>query len=128
MNIDNEINFLFQQATYANSNKKPIRYKSLFQKLGTGIIIFIAGFVLCFSFISNPSVSALNSFNSVKEEYINTYEKKAYKNIVKQISIKENRHPNSIHAELRKKFNYRSYLYLTKEQYEKIYTYLKTRL
>ncbi|MBO7245063.1 MAG: hypothetical protein J6V53_07300 [Alphaproteobacteria bacterium] len=127
MNIDNEINFLFKQATYANSNHKPFFYKNALSKFCLFLFIFLAGFVISFIVIPSQSKSEYTISES-SEEYISPVEKAAYKQIVKQISIKENRHPNSIHAELRKRFNYRSYLYLTKKQYDKIYKYLQARL
>lgn len=129
MNIDNEIAHLFNQATYANSNNKPHRYKKLFFKISLLSFIFMAGFLCCFSFTpfhlkSKPTL-ALEEYEYIG---ISPIEKLTYKKLIKQIALKEKRHPNSIHAELRKAFNYQSYYNLTKDQYKEIYTYLQTRL
>ena len=127
MNIDNEITHLFNQAVYANSNKKPHKYKKLFLIISLLSFIFLAGFLCCFSYFSFQTKSNLISS---KLEYItiSPVEKLTYKKLIKQIALKEKRHPNSIHAELRKAFNYQSYYNLTKDQYNEIYTYLQTRL
>ena len=129
MNIDNEISRLFNQATYANSNNKPYKYKKLFFKTILFSFIFTAGFLCCFSFTpfhfqSKPSLDL------EKHEYIgmSPIEKLTYKKLVRKIALKEKRHPNAIHSELRKAFNYQSYHNLTKNQYKEIYTYLQTRL
>lgn len=127
--IDQEIKHLFQQATYANSNKKSAQYKKISFKLF--LFMFISGFVflMYFSFMPFTSISAIKDLNEIQSEtYISPVEKLTYKKLIKQIALKEKRHPNSIHSELRKAFNYRSYFHLTKEQYQQIVSYLHTRL
>ena len=127
MNIDNEITHLFYQAAYANSNKKPYFSRKIFLKSGLLLLIFFAGFFLCYSFFPSHEKSNILTIET-NREYISPIEKLTFKKIVKQISIKEKRHPNSIHSELRKAFNYHSYSNLTKEKYNQIYSYLQTRL
>ena len=127
MNIDNEITYLFNQATYANSNNKPHKYKKLFLIIGLSTFIIVGGFLFSFSFTPFQAKSTFVS-EKVDFAYISPIEKLTYKKLIKQIALKEKRHPNSIHAELRKAFNYQSYYNLTKDQYKEIYTYLQTRL
>ena len=127
MNIDNEITYLFNQATYANSNNKPHNCKKLVFIIGLLTFIIVGSFLFYFSFTPFQAKSAFTS-EKVEYTYISPIEKLTYKKLVKQIALKEKRHPNSIHAELRKAFNYQSYYNLTKDQYKEIYTYLQTRL
>lgn len=50
------------------------------------------------------------------------------KKLVKLVADKEDKHPNKIHNELKKKLNYTSYRNISRDTYEKIKLILKIRL
>ena len=131
MRVDNEINLLFQQAVVANSNKKPLDKRKIF----FFIFLLLSIFIFSFSFsILLYKVKSLEKDLVVKEQtvsfdtHISKDEKMVLKNLVKHLSKKEHKHVNKIHAELRARFNYRSYLYLDHRTYIKVTNYLHARL
>lgn len=70
-----------------------------------------------------PIVSTSHFANTISEE-----EAQNYKNTVHAIAKCENKHYNTIYAELRKKFNYVRYRDLDKETYAQALLYLKPRI
>ncbi|MBQ8250852.1 MAG: hypothetical protein IJY92_02940 [Alphaproteobacteria bacterium] len=130
MTPTDEINLLFQQAVIANSNKKPLNKVKLFS------ISTLAPFVIfvLFSFpLYNQTKKAERALNEtaqmvVYDTTISNQEKIVLRKLVKQLAEKEHRHVNSIHAELRHRFNYRSYHHLDQRTYNKVKNYLSFRL
>lgn len=130
MTPTDEINLLFQQAVIANSNKKPLNKVKLFS------ISTLAPFVIfvLFSFpLYNQTKKAERALNEtaqmvVYDTTISNQEKIVLRKLVKQLAKKEHRHVNSIHAELRHRFNYRSYHHLDQRTYNKVKNYLSFRL
>ncbi len=130
MNLDDEIKLLIQEATYANSNKKPFKLNKLFFKtfcitllccinLFTGI--FIASY---FNFFPKNNYQKVQ----ISDSFFSQSDKSEFRKLVKKLAKKENKHPNAIHAELRNKFNYKSYHYLNTQTYLKAKNYLQLRL
>ena len=130
MSIDKEINFLFQQANAANSNKRVKAYKKYQTKLLTIVLIFFIGYFTHFVLSPNQlkSAFATDLFCNETTHFLSPTDKIKFRETVKKIALKEHKHPNTIHAELRKVFNYRSYHDLDKSQYNKICAHLNNRL
>lgn len=128
-NIDQQIQNLFQQAAYANSNKKTKNYKMITIKIATIIFIYMLGFFtnhfleISFNIHKTPETKI-----EKKYEKISYQDKVLFRSLVKRVAKKENKHVNSIHSELRKIFNYRSYHQLDKETFQRVCDYLRKRL
>lgn len=130
MTPNDEINLLFQQAVIANSNKKPINKVKLFSIVS--FMIFIMLVLVSFP-TYNQSKKAERSMKATVQRVayditISKQEKTVLRKMVKQLTEKEHRHVNSIHAELRHRFNYRSYHHLDQRTYNKVKDYLSFRL
>ena len=94
-------------------------------------IFFAIGFGSHFLLSYNntkPTHNKVRNYSVKKEVLFSKAEKKNFKNLVQKLAEKENKHPNKIHQELRDRFNYKSYHYLTKDLYEKITIYLIDRI
>ena len=135
MQIDYEINRLFQQAVCANTNINKNKPKSLLRKaipfIVVSAIFFAIGFVTHLFLANNTpkySGNKISNYSRTKDVLFSKSEKKKFKDLVQKLAQKENQHPNKIHQELRNQFNYKSYHYLTKDLYEKIVIYLKERI
>ena len=130
MNIDNEIKLLFQEATYVNSNKKANRFP---KKIVLYVFLGISLLGLTLLYLYTTPIRA-NFYESYCEKETSSHillsqeEKNQLKKAVWKLAKKERKHTNTIHAELRNRFNYRSYHYLNTEQYHKVKTYLQSRL
>ena len=135
MQIDNELNRLFQQAVYANTNTKTSKQKNFLKKVIPFVVVsavfFATGFATHHFITDNETISSANKmriYSANKDVLFSKSEKKKFKELVQKLAEKENKHPNKIHQELRKQFNDKSYHHLTKELYEKIIIYLKGRI
>ncbi len=132
MNTEDEIKLLFQKATIANSNKKPFNYKKIF--LFSLVSLFILSIFPSVDFYvyNHPLSSYKHIYSKTKPAFpeilISKHEKLIFKKLVRKIAQKENKHTNTIHAELRSRFNYRSYHQLNQQTYIKIKHYLTARL
>lgn len=91
------------------------------------IIIAFIGSVYLIAFYNPqkplPAVAAKHYTNTITVE-----EAENYKSTVHAIAKCENKHYNTIYAELRKKFNYVRYRDLDKETYTQALLYLKPRI
>lgn len=98
--------------------------------------LFLSAFIIIVSFIcavcilsfhkpqqTLPIVTTSHFADTISEE-----EAQNYKNTVHAIAKCENKHYNTIYAELRKKFNYVRYRDLDKETYAQALLYLKPRI
>lgn len=132
MSTDEEIRLLFQKANIANSNKKPFKCKKniLFAGVFTLILcsFFAVGSLFYNNYLPSNSYPHANTKQIISDVTISKQEKRTFKKLVRKIAQKENKHTNTIHAELRSRFNYRSYRYLNQQTYIKIKRYLITRL
>lgn len=132
MTTKDEINLLFQQAVIANSNKKPLKIKKLFFMASVVLNIFLFIFLIFALFYEKPTHKEYKtSFQNTSNQFdthLSKEEKNTFKKMVKQLALQEQRHINSIHAELRHRFNYRSYHHLNQKTFFKIKNYLTLRL
>lgn len=132
MSTEDEIKLLFQKATIANSNKKPFNYKKTF--LLSIVFLFILSIFPSTDFYvyTHPLATYKHIYSKTKSSFteirISKQEKLTFKKLVRKIAQKENKHTNTIHAELRSRFNYRSYHQLNQQTYIKIKHYLTARL
>lgn len=137
MSLDSEIQDLLRQALPANSNKKPIRAYFNKKTLKGLIVVFLIliSFVFGHFFTilnNNPeSLFSLESYQSntksVKKK-IGIREKAILRHSIQKLAQLEQKHPNTIHNELKYKFKYRSYKSLTFETYIAIMGEIKSRL
>ncbi len=125
---DDEINLLFRQAIPANSNKKNILTKKIFFLC----VLFMFGALFTFPIYNKSKTIEKNLKLTENIDFYDTKisnkEKAELRKLVKLLAKKENRHVNSIHAELRPRFNYRSYHHLDLRTYNKVKNYLTFRL
>lgn len=131
MQIEDEINHLFQQAVYANSNKGKSFYKKFFPFILVAALFFIMGWGTHFLVLNkkeSPIFKENTSLSTQTSPIFSKKDKRTFKKLVYQVAQKEKKHPNKIHQELRERFNYKSYHYLTKQLYQQIVPYLKERL
>lgn len=76
----------------------------------------------------SPAFKENTSLSTQTSPIFSKKDKRTFKKLVYQVAQKEKKHPNKIHQELRERFNYKSYHYLTKQLYQQIVPYLKERL
>lgn len=90
------------------------------------VIALICGIILVSFIAPNKSLDFINTAHVINQ--ISVTQADNFKNIVSAVARCENKHYNTIHAELRQKFNYVRYKDLDKATYEQVLNYLKPRL
>lgn len=137
MFIDDEIKALFQDAVPANNNlKKESPCRSICKKIASYVImpLLLSIFLYTVSFTSDIIQHSVTSFsqdqssNNNNPQFITVQQSDEIKQTVSKVAIRESKHPNTIHNELKRLFQYHSYRTITYDNYMKIMPHLKARL
>lgn len=143
--MENEINQILTRMKPKNDNKTPPQTNPSVNK-NTNIIInktsnrSVLVFIIAISILSctliyhfaniRPSFS-YQSYSPqlfLKNQIISDEQADEIKSLVNQVSIKEGKHINTVHNELKRMFNYSRYRGITSDTFEKVKQVLQNRL